>query len=68
MTSALQPYRGKTSGEMQTPMQFQNLTTGEKYLDIGKPMDLFVFLFFHGQRVHFWLTGPASTMAFVAAH
>lgn len=46
-------------------MQFYSLTTGEKYFDIGKPEDLFVFLFFHYERVHLWLSGSSSTVAFV---
>lgn len=29
-------------------------------MDVGKPMDLFVFLFFHGERVHSWLTAHWS--------
>lgn len=46
-------------------MQFYSLTTGEKYFDIGKPKDLFVFLFIHYERVHLWLTSSSSTVAFV---
>ena len=33
----------KASSAMQIPVQFYSLTTGVKYFDIGKPMDLSVF-------------------------
>lgn len=31
-------------------------------------MDLFVFVFFNGERVHSWLNCPSNSVAFVAAH